>query len=975
MNKTIIEVKSSINTNKLDNKMKKAYEKIVKYFNRKSIYNLLKAGMKFLLPKKRNTIFKLNIGGGSFTDGKEIVIGLPEYMLGRPEKEIYSALKAITGHESEHINSSNFEVLQAYLEEASEYLFKNYKINKELGEKVAHYIANSIEDGRIEKRLVNRVRGYFKHIKYFRGMWWKNQPIDGDDEYNEFTFAICTVATTGLYPNGWDEFYKGSRAEQNVEKVKPLIIKGINASTAQSCCNYCMDILRELDDYIAELLKDQNSLMNLMKMSIPQDYNTSEEDQNSTPSGTIVTVHFKPEKSDKQQDQDQNNQQQDQGGQGSDEQEGQEQQDSQGGSQSKSSNKENENSEQSSGGSSSSEQKSKNEEDKEDKEDKCSSSSNNETAKDDKSTSKDEAGQGSGSDEEKDSNEEDKKSSGKGSNDQDQDEITEENQDGNPGSNSDSKKSEDKEDKNGQGSDSEQLDKEEEEEEDEDEEQNSGSDKGEDDKKKEDDKKSSGAGSDDKEEPEEEKNNSNGNDGSNETDEKNKGNSDNQTENPSKENDENGEDSQDGKKSDEDDENQMEYVPDKENGSKDKDKEDGSKSEDNKTGSDEDKNNGNKGNSNENSNQNANSQDQNNNQDSSSKNQQDDDQYGDREDNFSKYTTDADIVEQQLDQIRDEALEEAQRALDSAKREDDMEAKKKQQEDQERKVSNISASELDELAKKYKNDETPIFHSVRFDSEDIRLLPTEIEREAKKLEKEIKEILINKKTFNSKHQRRGILDTNSLWQFSVQDYNMFQKKSNPKKSNYVFYIIEDGSYSMTERVDSYSTKWFYCCKASAIIEEAIKKYIPFKVATYTAGYRDNLHYVVKDFNENSKANKCWNFYHYYKPNNGNKDGHSIRVATKELLNRIETNKVLIILSDGLPSAYKSDNFGQADVRDAVREARKNGVTVISIAFGSEAHRKSEIDTYKSMYQSGIISCDPSMVTSELIKVFKKEFVK
>jgi len=1107
--------------------MKKLVQRVIKYFNRTSVYSQLRSSMKFLLPHKKNIVFKLNIGGGSFTDGQLIVIGLPEYMIDKEDREIFSALKAITGHESEHVNSSDFEYTRIYLKEASDYLYQAYGINRNLGVKISDYIENAIEDGRIEKRLVNRMKGYLKHIKYFRGMWWKYQPVSGEDEYNDFVFAICTVATTGLYPKDWDEFYKGSRAEQNIEKIKPLIIKAINASTEKGCCNYCMDILREVGEYIAELIQDQNMLTNLMQMVVERDYNTSEAGQSTAPSGSTVSVHFKPEKKDDDKDQDQDqNQQQGQGGQSSKEQDDQDQQQSgQGGSQNKSSNKEEEeNNEQSTDNSSSPSSKEGNEKDEngqgsgasknEDKDEKSTSnnedndqsqggSSGNENEEENKKSSgagsdgeenqdeksNDENGQGKGSDEqekedeskssgtgsdknekdeensngagsngeenqEKDDQENSNSNSGKGDNEEksekeeqngeggansedkdkskeeeknsngdgksnENDETNEKDQDGS-NLNSDDKNKENEEDQNGEGgAGSEDKDKSKEEnnsngdgKSDENDETNekdqdglnskSGSDDENNNEKDENDQNGEGgAGSEDKDKSDEEENDPNGDGKSNENDETNekdqdglnsksnsddennksdeetnKGNSDDETKNPNEENDEDGKNGQD----DKDDNIKIEHVPDEKDNSQNEDEKNVSKSEENKssdekqTGSNENQDNDEEGNSQDKSNENANSQNQNS-QDSSDKSERNIDQYGEHEDNFSNYTTDADIVEQELDKVREEALTESQRALDNAKKEDDKEAKKKQKEEDESKASTISTDELDEIAKKYKNDETPLFQSVRFDKENIKVLPTEIEKEAKKLQKEIKEILINKKPFNSKHQRRGVLDTNALWQFGVKDYNMFQKKGVPNKSTYVFYIIKDGSGSMSEKVDDYATKWFYACKASAIIEEAIKPFVPFKVATYTAGYRDNLHYVVKDFNENNKANKCWNFYHYYKPNNGNKDGHSIRVATKELQKRAETNKVLIVLSDGLPSAYRSDEFGQADVRDAVREARKNGVTVISIAFGSEAHRKSEIETYKAMYQNGLIACDPSMITNELIKVFKKEFSK
>ena len=670
---------------------------INKYFNRESIYRQLEVSKKFLLPNKPKLQFSISIGGCSFYDGKKVVIGLPTYMIFNSFEEIFSSLKAILGHECEHGASSDLIVLKKYIKEVANDLYIRRGLNKSLGEKIAHYIANSIEDGRIEKILVNRLRGYIKHIKYFRGMWWKNHPCQGENELSEFLFAICTVATTGLYPKNWEKYYQNSRAEENVKKVRPLIIKGINAQTQQGCCNICKEIIYEIEDYLMELLQDENMMANLM---INQDYNTSESNQSSAPSSNSTSVHFKPEQQEGEQNQGQENSQ-------------------------------------------------------------SQSSKNN--------------GKRDGS-------------------------------------------------------------------------QNYKSYK----------------------------------------------------------------------------ENNQGYT-----------KEDGEKKE-NKKGSSS---------------------------------------YAQREDNYSSYINDSEIVDQEINKIRDEALEEAQRALDKAKREDDLKAKQKAKEEAEEKRSTISEEELNKIAKEYPLKNKPEFTQRKFKAITNNPLPTEIMKEGKKLRKEIEKIFLDKKTFNLRHQKRGMLDTNALWQIGVKDYNIFQKKGNPNRTDYVFYILKDGSGSMGETVNDIATKWFYACKATAVLEEAVKNMIPLKITTFTSGYKHNMHYIEKEFNENSKTNKAWDFYYHYEPYNRNMDGHSIRVATAELMKRPEMKKVLIVLSDGLPSGYSSEDFAYADVRNAVREARKHGIKVISIAFGSESHRKSSVGIYKSMYQQSIISCEPDKITNELIRVFKQEIIK
>ncbi|MFE8096039.1 hypothetical protein DUD82_35845, partial [Bacillus toyonensis] len=68
--------------------------------------------------------FSLNVGGSSYTDFKKIVVGLPEIFVEKSfsYEEIFSALKALTGHEAEHIKSSDYRVLKMFLKDGSEYL-------------------------------------------------------------------------------------------------------------------------------------------------------------------------------------------------------------------------------------------------------------------------------------------------------------------------------------------------------------------------------------------------------------------------------------------------------------------------------------------------------------------------------------------------------------------------------------------------------------------------------------------------------------------------------------------------------------------------------------------------------------------------------------------------------------------------------------------------------------------------------------
>ena len=99
---------------------------------------------------------------------------------------------------------------------------------------------------------------------------------------------------------------------------------------------------------------------------------------------------------------------------------------------------------------------------------------------------------------------------------------------------------------------------------------------------------------------------------------------------------------------------------------------------------------------------------------------------------------------------------------------------------------------------------------------------------------------------------------------------------------------------------------------------------------------------------------------------GNTDGFSIDVAVHELAKRPEKEKILFILSDGCPTGYRSNEEGLTHVREVVEAARKNGIRVIAIRFGSDS-----IDTYKYMYQHSYITCHPKDIQKQLTKMLKK----
>lgn len=99
----------------------------------------------------------------------------------------------------------------------------------------------------------------------------------------------------------------------------------------------------------------------------------------------------------------------------------------------------------------------------------------------------------------------------------------------------------------------------------------------------------------------------------------------------------------------------------------------------------------------------------------------------------------------------------------------------------------------------------------------------------------------------------------------------------------------------------------------------------------------------------------------------NRDGDSIRFATAKLSERTESNRILFVISDGEPAA--NNYWGKPaddDTQNAVKEARKNGITVFSIGVGSSA-------VWQHIYGDGnyVTISNPAMLPGMLLKRIKK----
>jgi len=247
--------------------------------------------------------------------------------------------------------------------------------------------------------------------------------------------------------------------------------------------------------------------------------------------------------------------------------------------------------------------------------------------------------------------------------------------------------------------------------------------------------------------------------------------------------------------------------------------------------------------------------------------------------------------------------------------------------------------------------------------------PTDIQANAQKVKQELMQILRNQKSIET-DLTRGDVCEDDLYKMILGETEFFEREIDEKEFDGVAYILQDNSGSM------YGSKRELACRASTLIEEAFKELMPLKITSFTCSDNNVIHRCVKEFDEVQSNSNSFNFLKALDAECGNKDGYSIRIATKELLNRPEEKKIFVIISDGLPTDYNSTEINPAyDVQEAVRIARENGIIVVPIYISeyldmNDSYNKEILDTYSKMYGKQFIACEPNKLADKLIDIFK-----
>lgn len=288
------------------------------------------------------------------------------------------------------------------------------------------------------------------------------------------------------------------------------------------------------------------------------------------------------------------------------------------------------------------------------------------------------------------------------------------------------------------------------------------------------------------------------------------------------------------------------------------------------------------------------------------------------------------------------------------------------------KLSTVQAAGESRLSLDDRSKLSGTYSSVKFEESSInptrRRLPPAYAEKARQMHKRLDRILREQRR-RSLSQRRGALSESELWKIPLGSKHIFKSKTPPKTRETAFYLLIDRSGSMGTGLGNGSSKLFTALMTAAMIEEALKDIAYTKIVAFDGGPDIVEHCVIKDFEQKEFGSRCYDAITQISAGNGNKDGYSIRVASMELIKRCEKRRILVVLSDGLPSAYRGETEAIEDVRSAVHEAKRRGIIVIPVIYAADT--KHSLDAYTQMYGKSLVLASDSSILSEFEKLLIK----
>lgn len=239
----------------------------------------------------------------------------------------------------------------------------------------------------------------------------------------------------------------------------------------------------------------------------------------------------------------------------------------------------------------------------------------------------------------------------------------------------------------------------------------------------------------------------------------------------------------------------------------------------------------------------------------------------------------------------------------------------------------------------------------------------EICRIARDLEQRIKRSVIRRE---NGRKRTGLsvgrrIDVKA---YARGDSKMFTKTTYPNKKPILSVCVAlDGSGSMNgERLVAAK-------KALLVLNEFCRNTnVPLSAFGFQGSSEENEITKFFDFTD-TKDKTAYRRIFSYRSGGANRDGFAIKFAHQKLKVRREINRLLIIISDGRPSAYASHEDGITDIKQSLKQLRRERITPMALAIGED------MDKLKSIYGNTLVDArDLSILPIKLVEYLQRYLV-
>lgn len=156
----------------------------------------------------------------------------------------------------------------------------NLHFNMQMLQNFVHFVANSIEDGRMERLVGNELWGFKEDAKICRAKRWMHSPIDDSyelDNPKDFLIVvlnqILSLATMGIWQKGFSTNLAGTKVEDFVRTLIPEIKAGVLSRSCSRGMQHAENLITALYPLMydaVQLSETEQALMEFFQMIAAQ---------------------------------------------------------------------------------------------------------------------------------------------------------------------------------------------------------------------------------------------------------------------------------------------------------------------------------------------------------------------------------------------------------------------------------------------------------------------------------------------------------------------------------------------------------------------------------------------------------------------------------------------------------------------------------------------------------------------------------